>query len=156
MHTKRLGWAALGLAGALALSACGGGGSNSGSGDVKQDTSQASGTLVVELFDGPRQIAAHVAAVYAGPRGTTTAKLSLTGLGPISLWSPDSPKLYTVRATLASLAGDTLTRRIFSIFGWSAAGAAAALFVFVLVAGARRRMPVPRLMLLLCVTILRW
>jgi arabinogalactan oligomer/maltooligosaccharide transport system substrate-binding protein len=46
MHTKRLGWAALGLAGALALSACGGGGSDSNSGgDVKQDTSQASGTV---------------------------------------------------------------------------------------------------------------
>jgi arabinogalactan oligomer/maltooligosaccharide transport system substrate-binding protein len=45
MHTKRLGWAALGLAGALALSACGGNSNSSGGGDVKQDTSQASGTV---------------------------------------------------------------------------------------------------------------
>ncbi len=45
MHIKRLGWAALGLAGALALSACGGGNDSGGGGDVKQDTSQASGTV---------------------------------------------------------------------------------------------------------------
>jgi arabinogalactan oligomer/maltooligosaccharide transport system substrate-binding protein len=46
MHTKRLGWAALGLAGALALSACGGSNdSGGGGGSVKQDTSQASGTV---------------------------------------------------------------------------------------------------------------
>jgi arabinogalactan oligomer/maltooligosaccharide transport system substrate-binding protein len=45
MQTKRLGWAALGLAGALALSACGGNDSSGGGGDVNKDTSQASGTV---------------------------------------------------------------------------------------------------------------
>jgi arabinogalactan oligomer/maltooligosaccharide transport system substrate-binding protein len=45
MHTKRLGWAALGLAGALALSACGGNDSSGGGGSVSNDTSQASGTV---------------------------------------------------------------------------------------------------------------
>ena len=46
--------------------------------------------------------------------GISTAKLSLTGLGPVSLWSPDSPKLYTVQATLnfPGLGSHVLTRRI--------------------------------------------
>lgn len=45
MHIKRLGWAALGLAGALALSACGGDDNSGGGGQVNTDTSQASGTV---------------------------------------------------------------------------------------------------------------
>jgi beta-galactosidase len=74
----------------------------------------ASGTLVVELLDGSRQLALQAAAVSLASRGTTTAKLSLTGLGPISLWSTTSPKLYTVRATLVvpDAGSHVLTRRI--------------------------------------------
>jgi beta-galactosidase len=74
----------------------------------------ASGTLAVELFDGPARIAAQTMTVRAGPRGTTTAKLSLTGLGSVKLWSPASPKLYTVQATLSvpGVASHVLTRRI--------------------------------------------
>jgi arabinogalactan oligomer/maltooligosaccharide transport system substrate-binding protein len=45
MHIKRLGWVALGLAGALALSACGGSNDSIGGGDVNKDTSQASGAV---------------------------------------------------------------------------------------------------------------
>jgi len=48
MHIKRFGWVALGLAGALVLSACGGddgGSGGGGGGDVPSDTSQASGTV---------------------------------------------------------------------------------------------------------------
>jgi arabinogalactan oligomer/maltooligosaccharide transport system substrate-binding protein len=47
MHTKRLGWLALGVAGALVLGACGGGddGSGGGGGEVSHDTSQASGEV---------------------------------------------------------------------------------------------------------------
>lgn len=44
MQIKRLGWAALGLVGALALSACGNS-NNSGGGQVNTDTSTASGTV---------------------------------------------------------------------------------------------------------------
>jgi beta-galactosidase len=74
----------------------------------------ASGTLLVELLDGSRQLAFQAAAVSLPSRGTTTAKLSLTGLGPISLWSTTSPKLYTVRATLVvpGAGSHVLTRRI--------------------------------------------
>ena len=41
-------------------------------------------------------------------------KLSLTGLGPITLWSTDNPKLYTVQATLAfpGAGSHVLSRRI--------------------------------------------
>ena len=41
-------------------------------------------------------------------------RLSLTGLGPITLWSTDNPKLYTVQATLAfpGVGSHVLSRRI--------------------------------------------
>jgi len=74
----------------------------------------ATGTLLVQLLDGPAQIAAQVATVRVTSPGISTTKLSLTGLGPISLWSPDSPKLYTVQATLSfpGVGSHVLTRRI--------------------------------------------
>jgi beta-galactosidase len=74
----------------------------------------ATGTLLVELLDGPAQIAAQVVTVKATSPGIGATKLSLTGLGPISLWSPDSPRLYTVQATLSfpGIGSHVLTRRI--------------------------------------------
>jgi beta-galactosidase len=75
---------------------------------------QAAGTLTVELFDGTAQITSAKATVKVTSPGISTAKLSLTDLGPISLWSPDSPKLYQVRATLSfpGLGSHVLTRQI--------------------------------------------
>ncbi len=77
-------------------------------------TTHATGTLLVELLDGPTQIAAQTTTVKVTSPGMSTAKLSLTGLGQVSLWSPDSPKLYTVQATLSfpGLGSHVLTRRI--------------------------------------------
>jgi len=77
-------------------------------------TTHATGTLLVELLDGPTQIAAQTTAVKVTSPGTSTAQLSLTGLGQVSLWSPDSPKLYTVQATVnfPGLGSHVLTRRI--------------------------------------------
>jgi beta-galactosidase len=77
-------------------------------------TTHATGTLVVELLDGSAQVAPRSANVTVSSPGTSTAKLSLTGFGPVSLRSPDSPKLYTVRATLnfPGLGSHALTRRI--------------------------------------------
>ena len=77
-------------------------------------TKHSEGTLLVQLFDGQRQIAAQTVAVTAGSPGTSTARLSLTGFGPVSLWSPDSPRLYTVRASLnfPGIGRHTLSRRI--------------------------------------------
>jgi len=77
-------------------------------------TKHAAGTLLVELVDGQKQIAAQVANVAVRSPGTSTATLSLTGFGPVGLWSPDDPKLYTVRATLdfPGIGSHVLSRRI--------------------------------------------
>jgi beta-galactosidase len=72
------------------------------------------GSLIVVLMDGSRQIAVQAATVDLDVPGVTTTKVSLTGLGPISLWSTDNPKLYTVQATLdvPGVGSHGLTRRI--------------------------------------------
>jgi beta-galactosidase len=72
------------------------------------------GSLLIELLDGDTQILAQAQEVQIGARGASVVKLSLTGLGPVALWSPDIPKLYTVRATLSfpGLGSHALTRRI--------------------------------------------
>jgi beta-galactosidase len=77
-------------------------------------TAGASGTLLVQLFDGQTPLAAQAIEVKTGSPGISPAKLSLTGFGPVSLWSPDSPKLYTVRATLnfPGIGSHVLSRRI--------------------------------------------
>jgi beta-galactosidase len=74
----------------------------------------ADGTLLVELFDGARLIADQATPVSLDTPGVSTAKLSLTGLGPVTLWSTDKPKLYTVQATLAvpGVGSHVLSRRI--------------------------------------------
>jgi beta-galactosidase len=74
----------------------------------------AEGTLLVELFDGARLVASQAAPVSLDGPGVSTAKLSLTGLGPVTLWSTDNPKLYTVQATLAvpGVGSHVLSRRI--------------------------------------------
>ncbi|MGH3176127.1 MAG: glycoside hydrolase family 2 TIM barrel-domain containing protein, partial [Streptosporangiaceae bacterium] len=77
-------------------------------------TKHSAGTLLVQLLDGQRRIAAQTVAVKADSPGTSTARLSLTGFGPVSLWSPDTPRLYTVQATLnfPGIGSHTLSRRI--------------------------------------------
>jgi beta-galactosidase len=74
----------------------------------------ASGTLTVELLDGSQRIATQAVTVTFAANTSSTAKLSLTGLGPIGLWSTTSPQLYTVRATLTvpGVGSHALTRRI--------------------------------------------
>jgi beta-galactosidase len=74
----------------------------------------ADGALLVQLFDGARLVAAQASLVSLDAPGITTTKLSLTGLGPITLWSTDNPELYTVQATLAfpGVGSHVLTRRI--------------------------------------------
>lgn len=55
-------------------------------------------TLVLEVRDGSRQIASRTL-IRRIARGNNTIHAQLSEL-PVSLWSPDSPKLYTVRVTL--------------------------------------------------------
>ena len=54
----------------------------------------------VELIDGERVLAQEQVNCVATEGGLYTAVLLLTRLGNIQLWSPDTPKLHTVRATL--------------------------------------------------------
>jgi beta-galactosidase len=75
---------------------------------IDSAATHAEGTLTVEL------IAGQAAKVTVTSPGTSTTKLSLTDLGPVSLWSPDNPKLYKVQATLnfPGLGSHVLTRQI--------------------------------------------
>ena len=77
-------------------------------------TEHATGTLLVWLMDGTQQIAVQAATITFDSPGIATAKLSLTGLGSVSLWSTESPKLYTVQATLTvqGVGSHSLTRRV--------------------------------------------
>jgi beta-galactosidase len=74
----------------------------------------ADGSLLVELFDGARLVATQAMPVSLDTPGVTTSTLRLTGLGDITLWSTDNPKLYTVQATLAfpGVGTHVLSRRI--------------------------------------------
>ena len=74
----------------------------------------ADGSLLVELFDGAKLVAQQATPVSLDTPGVTTMTLSLTGLGDITLWSTDNPKLYTVQATLAfpGVGSHVLSRRI--------------------------------------------
>jgi beta-galactosidase len=69
--------------------------------------------ITVELLDGSRRLAS-TAGTVRPPAGITAATLTLTDLGPVTLWSPETPKLYTVRVTLSVPGSDshTLSRRI--------------------------------------------
>ena len=72
--------------------------------DVGPNAKRAIGraTLLVELLEGSggQSVASRWAAVTVSKPGLVTASLTLEDLGPVSLWSPDNPALYTVQATL--------------------------------------------------------
>jgi beta-galactosidase len=54
-----------------------------------------------ELLDGARVLASASTTVTITGTGTTLVTFGMTGVGDVTLWSPDTPKLYTVRVTLA-------------------------------------------------------
>ncbi len=75
----------------------------------------ASAQVSAELLDGSRALATAATTVVLAPAGAATGTasgiasgapagtaifLSLTGIGDVTLWSPDTPRLYTVRVTL--------------------------------------------------------
>ena len=73
----------------------------------------AGATVTAELLDGERVLATAAQPVRLG-EGRTTARLRLDRFGAAQLWSPDHPRLYTVRATVAvpGQASHQSTRRI--------------------------------------------
>jgi beta-galactosidase len=56
--------------------------------------------LTAELLDGLRPMASASTSVTITATGPTVASLAINGLGQVALWSPDAPRLYTVRTTL--------------------------------------------------------
>jgi beta-galactosidase len=54
------------------------------------------------VLDGGRMLGSASGTVSVTSRGTTTVTLSVDGLSGITLWSPDTPKLYQVTATLVA------------------------------------------------------
>jgi beta-galactosidase len=62
--------------------------------------------VTAELLDGIRRLAtASTATVITA--GTTVVQLSVTGIGDVTLWSPDTPALYTVRTRLTTPDGQS-------------------------------------------------
>ena len=68
----------------------------------------AAAEVTVELMDGSRRLAAVTRKVRV-PAGTTVTSVRLTGLDPVTLWSPGTPKLHTVRATVTGPDGGSHT-----------------------------------------------
>jgi beta-galactosidase len=57
-------------------------------------------TVTAEVLDGARRLASATVTVPVTATGQTVAQLSVTGLGDAGLWSPETPRLYTVRTRL--------------------------------------------------------
>jgi beta-galactosidase len=68
--------------------------------------------ITAELLDGPDRIAAASATTAITAAGTSVAQLGITGIGDVTLWSPDTPKLYTVQATMSDAGGPPHTVRV--------------------------------------------
>jgi beta-galactosidase len=56
--------------------------------------------LSAELLDGSAVVATAAGQITVTATGKPVTTMSVTGLDGVELWSPDSPKLYTLRTTL--------------------------------------------------------
>jgi beta-galactosidase len=65
--------------------------------------------ISAKLLDGSQVVAAASAPVTITGTGTTLVTFGITGIGDVTLWSPDTPKLYTVMVTLAPAGRPTHT-----------------------------------------------
>jgi beta-galactosidase len=61
--------------------------------------------VTAELLDGTRVLGRAATTVSITVPGVTVAPLAITGIGPVTLWSPDTPRLYTVRTSLTAPGG---------------------------------------------------
>ena len=66
----------------------------------------ATGQVRTQLLDNGRVLATATTPVNA-TTGTNVVSLNLTGLGQISLWSPENPRLYDIRTTLTRTDGSS-------------------------------------------------
>ncbi len=58
-------------------------------------------TVTAALLDGTRVLAAASTTDEIAGTGTSTVSLTIGEIGPVTYWSPENPKLYTVRTTLS-------------------------------------------------------
>ncbi|MFL5860327.1 MAG: glycoside hydrolase family 2 protein, partial [Solirubrobacteraceae bacterium] len=59
-------------------------------------------SVTASLLDGGTQLSSAASSVTVTGTGTTTVSLTITGLTAITLWSPDTPKLYQVHTTIVA------------------------------------------------------
>ena len=57
-------------------------------------------TIIACLLDGTRVLAAARTTGMVTGTGTSTVSLTIGEIGPVTYWSPENPKLYTVKTTL--------------------------------------------------------
>jgi beta-galactosidase len=59
-------------------------------------------TISAELLDGESRVASAIGAVSVSATGVTVVTVTITSGGGVTLWSPDTPKLYGIRATITA------------------------------------------------------
>ena len=59
-------------------------------------------TIAAELLDGTERLASAAGALSIHAPGMSVASINITRVANITLWSPDTPKLYQVRATVTA------------------------------------------------------
>jgi beta-galactosidase len=57
-------------------------------------------TIIAALLDGTRVLATARTTAEITGAGTSTVSLTISQIGPVTYWSPENPKLYTVTTTL--------------------------------------------------------
>ena len=67
--------------------------------------------VTAALLDGDRTLASARTTLRIGRPGTHAVALTIGGTGPVSYWSPEQPKLYTVRTTLTYAGGSGVRAR---------------------------------------------
>ena len=61
--------------------------------------------IIAELRDGQQVLASASARARLASAGRTVVTVTVAGIGDVTLWSPETPKLYTVRVTVVPAAG---------------------------------------------------
>ena len=68
--------------------------------------------VTAELRDGARSLAGAEDTVTISGTGCTVARLRITGIPDVTLWSPEEPKLYTVHTTVSFPGGQPHTTQV--------------------------------------------
>ena len=72
-------------------------------------------TLTAQLLDGSAEVASATTQTTISATGTSVVTLTMTGLEQVGLWSPDSPKLYTLRTTLHPMPGSAAQPHVYEV-----------------------------------------